>query len=321
MYRSNPLRSTLNPGYITGLDMCKVCTEAVHSVALWTRVTLQVWTCVKYVPKQSIAQRFEHVCKCKRMSSSPPHPTPPHPIPCDVCFYSGWKKCVLWLQSVCAGDSGKWLCAHVTPVCVCGWMWVEKMMQNCACVYLWLQSVCAGNPLTIPQPDLLGTQSEQFFHSGEDSEMVGRCWKMFLRPFEKLQSCQVFFFAVCFGWDVHWFSCSLGTIHRGLLHITPLPRYESPLTIEAVASVLYCFTLLKPIINPSLPLLPTRCNFQFCKALLATVAHERFRFRLESPSAHVMSSWWSLAGKRPHPRCIYPSNPRWMSKRMFILRA
>ena len=37
-----------------GLDMCKVCTEAVHSVALWTRVTLQVWTCVKYVPKQSI---------------------------------------------------------------------------------------------------------------------------------------------------------------------------------------------------------------------------------------------------------------------------
>ena len=29
------------------------CTEAVHSVALWTRVTLRVWTCVKYVPKQS----------------------------------------------------------------------------------------------------------------------------------------------------------------------------------------------------------------------------------------------------------------------------
>ena len=53
--RSSPLRSTLNTGYITGLDMCKVCTEAVHCVALWTRVTLQVWTCVKYVPKQSIA--------------------------------------------------------------------------------------------------------------------------------------------------------------------------------------------------------------------------------------------------------------------------
>ena len=32
----------------------KVCSEALHSVALWTRVTLHVWACVKYVPKQSI---------------------------------------------------------------------------------------------------------------------------------------------------------------------------------------------------------------------------------------------------------------------------
>ena len=37
MHRSTfflTLRSTLNTGYMTGLDMCKVCTEAVHSVAL-----------------------------------------------------------------------------------------------------------------------------------------------------------------------------------------------------------------------------------------------------------------------------------------------
>ena len=34
MYRSSPFRSTLNTGYITGLDMCKVCIEAGHSVAL-----------------------------------------------------------------------------------------------------------------------------------------------------------------------------------------------------------------------------------------------------------------------------------------------
>ena len=51
MYRSSPFRSTWNTGYITGLDMCQVYTEAVHSVALGTRVTLQVWTCVKYIPK------------------------------------------------------------------------------------------------------------------------------------------------------------------------------------------------------------------------------------------------------------------------------
>ena len=39
MYRSSPLRATL------GLDMCKVCTEAVHWVALWTRVTLGLDMC------------------------------------------------------------------------------------------------------------------------------------------------------------------------------------------------------------------------------------------------------------------------------------
>ena len=33
--------------------MCEVCTEAVHSVALWTRVTSQLWTCevVKKTPR------------------------------------------------------------------------------------------------------------------------------------------------------------------------------------------------------------------------------------------------------------------------------
>ena len=131
MYRSSPLRSTWNTRYVTGLDMCKVCL------------------------KQSIAQRFETCVQVQKnvIIPTPPHPTPPYPMWC----VRGWLwvekmmqncACVyLWLQSVCAGDSGKWLCAHVTPVCVRGWLWVEKMMQDCACVYLWLQSVCAGDPL------------------------------------------------------------------------------------------------------------------------------------------------------------------------------
>ena len=34
MYGSSPFRSTLNTGYITALDMCEECTEAVHSIAL-----------------------------------------------------------------------------------------------------------------------------------------------------------------------------------------------------------------------------------------------------------------------------------------------
>ena len=127
MYRSSPFRSTLNTGYITGLDMCKVCTEAVHSVALWTRVTLQVWTCVKYIPKQSIAQRFEHLCKCKRMSSSPPHPTPPYPMWC----VRGW----LWV--------GKW--CKIVPVCTCDSSLCARVTLENGCVRTWLQSVCAGD--------------------------------------------------------------------------------------------------------------------------------------------------------------------------------
>ena len=43
MYRSGPLRSTLNTNVITGLDMCKVSAEAVHCVALWTRTLSQIW--------------------------------------------------------------------------------------------------------------------------------------------------------------------------------------------------------------------------------------------------------------------------------------
>ena len=34
VYRCNPFRSTLNTRYITRVDMCAVCTDAIHSVAL-----------------------------------------------------------------------------------------------------------------------------------------------------------------------------------------------------------------------------------------------------------------------------------------------
>ena len=83
MHRSSPIRSTLNQvtsevwacvkyvpkwfipkhfehEFNRGLGMCKVCTETVHSVALWTRVTSEVWACVKYVPKWFIPKHFEH---------------------------------------------------------------------------------------------------------------------------------------------------------------------------------------------------------------------------------------------------------------------
>ena len=57
MYPFGHLTLPLNTGYITGLDMCKVCTEAVHSVALWTRVS----TCFrfKYVQKQAMRSKMQ----------------------------------------------------------------------------------------------------------------------------------------------------------------------------------------------------------------------------------------------------------------------
>ena len=36
MYRGSRLRSTLNTSYITGSDMCKVCTDAADCVAFGT---------------------------------------------------------------------------------------------------------------------------------------------------------------------------------------------------------------------------------------------------------------------------------------------
>ena len=66
MYRSSPLRSTLNMSYITGLGMCRVC-SAAHCVALWTRVTSQVWACVEYVPKLSETLFFNHISFRKKL--------------------------------------------------------------------------------------------------------------------------------------------------------------------------------------------------------------------------------------------------------------
>ena len=122
MYRSSPFRSTLNTSYITGFDISKVCTEAVHSVALWTRVTPQVWscvqfthpsspfrstlnasyitgwTCVKYVPKQSIAlwtrvtSQFGHVWSLYRRS--------PFCSTLNTSYIKGWDMCAVCTEAV-----------------------------------------------------------------------------------------------------------------------------------------------------------------------------------------------------------------------------
>ena len=53
MYRSRTFCSTLNTKVFTPLGMCKVFTDAVHCVALWTRTLSKLWACVRYVLKQN----------------------------------------------------------------------------------------------------------------------------------------------------------------------------------------------------------------------------------------------------------------------------
>ena len=67
MYRSSPFRSTLNTGYITCLGMCKVCTEAVHSVALCPAKKAQT---PKHGPGKKHRNRARGVFQCRRTSRS-----------------------------------------------------------------------------------------------------------------------------------------------------------------------------------------------------------------------------------------------------------
>ena len=138
--------------------MCKVCTEAVHSVALWTRVTLQVcWTCVQYVLKQSIPWHFEHGLHYRfGHVQSMYRSSPPRSI-LNTAYITGLDMCKVWTEAVhCAAlwtcvqvqknviiptppnptlshvmcarvtlggknDAKLCLCVLVTPVCVRGW--------------------------------------------------------------------------------------------------------------------------------------------------------------------------------------------------------
>ena len=67
MYRSSPFRSTLNTGYITCLGMCKVCTEAVHSVALCPAKKAQT---PKHGPGKKDRNRARGVFQGRRTSRS-----------------------------------------------------------------------------------------------------------------------------------------------------------------------------------------------------------------------------------------------------------
>ena len=117
MYRRSSLRSSLNTGYITGVDMCKVCTEAVHSVALWTRLTptQRCGRVYRWVPKSMLCAQMIEICVrrwgawhvsthesilCAQMRPLPATPFPGRAFSLDpfcVCIEVAWRKlCDQW---------------------------------------------------------------------------------------------------------------------------------------------------------------------------------------------------------------------------------
>ena len=66
VYRSSRLRSTVNTGYITGLGMREVCTEAVDCVVLCTRVRLRVLACKEFSADSGVSNEsgFQDIMRC-----------------------------------------------------------------------------------------------------------------------------------------------------------------------------------------------------------------------------------------------------------------
>ena len=120
--------------------MCKVCAEAIHClalcqavhfVALWTRVTSQLRTCVKYVPKQSIPF-------WTRVTSQ-----------VSQCCVPIWRICgvPIWVRKQgfrCSYLTPLW-CSYLSRVPVprdgvwCG-KWVSNFNESCFCIPCWESS-------------------------------------------------------------------------------------------------------------------------------------------------------------------------------------
>ena len=99
VYRCSPFRSTLNTSYITRLYMCEVCTDAGHSVALWTRVTSRDWTYVKCVP---LHHTFGHVWSV--------HGSSPFRSTLNTSYITP-----LYMCEVCTVTSHVWTCVKYVP--------------------------------------------------------------------------------------------------------------------------------------------------------------------------------------------------------------
>ena len=164
MYGSSPFRSTLNTGYITALDMCDVCTEAVHSIALWTRVTLQLWACVKYVLVQAVhsvelwtrVYSFGHVL-CMYRSS-------PFRSTLNTGYITALDMCEVWTEAV---DSvALWTRVYITALDMCESMYRSNPFRSTLSTgYITALDMCVSvfpTSATLPQFCLQAAPSTPF---------------------------------------------------------------------------------------------------------------------------------------------------------------
>ena len=124
MYRSSPFRSKLNTGYITTLDMCEVCTEAVHYVANWTQVSLQLWTCRKTLKNNYITALDM----------------------CEVCT-EAVHSVTIWTQVT----SQLWTCVKYAEAVHSVAIWTQVTLQLWTCVKYAeaVHSVAIWTPVTV----------------------------------------------------------------------------------------------------------------------------------------------------------------------------
>ena len=120
MYWSSPLRSTLNTGYITVVDMCQVCTEAVCTNQLGASETK---TEAQVIHDRRKWERGAGETKCEAQGEM----FLKHKVGCFFSFFAGFT----WLDFYI-----RWIQHVVDPFCIfavvllpCLLLWNYKMLK------------------------------------------------------------------------------------------------------------------------------------------------------------------------------------------------
>ena len=142
--------STFNTKVITGLRMCKVCTAAVSSGALWTRTLSQVWACVQYSWVYPLSAQF---CQAKMETPHALRKVESLALPL-VCHLVGITNGSHLIHKAFIEPSGK------TISCDCVWL---------TCIFIFdvtSTSSCCSHPCTCHSLQVLWLLWRKVPHAG-----------------------------------------------------------------------------------------------------------------------------------------------------------